>query len=90
MSKEEKMIEKNIELSAEFSRYLFEHPELEEKLSPDVEIILLPDFDDELKEFNLKLGKIIESEQKKVIYIKIKNIRPKIMSRIEEVELISV
>jgi len=24
-----KMIERNIELSAEFSRYLFEHPELE-------------------------------------------------------------
>jgi len=27
--REKEMIERNIELSAEFSRYLFEHPELE-------------------------------------------------------------
>lgn len=29
MNKEKEMIECNIEISAEFSRYLFEHPELE-------------------------------------------------------------
>jgi hypothetical protein len=28
----QEMVEWNIELSAEFSRYLFEHPELEEKI----------------------------------------------------------
>lgn len=89
MNNEKKMIERNIELSAEFSRYLFEHPELEEKLSPEAELILLPEFDDELKEFNTKLGKNLEIEHRKVLYIKIKNIRPKIISRIEQVELVS-
>ena len=89
MNKEENLIERNIELSAEFSRYLFEHPELEEKLPQGVEVILLPEYNDELKEYNLKLGRDIEVEGKKVIYIKIKNIRPKIISRIEEIELIS-
>jgi hypothetical protein len=38
-----KMIEKNIELSAEFSRFLFEHPELEEKIPLGAEIIFLPE-----------------------------------------------
>ena len=42
MSKSEKeIIEKNIALSAEISRYLFEHPEFEDKISVDEEIILL-------------------------------------------------
>jgi hypothetical protein len=90
MNKEKKMIERNIELSGEFSRYLFEHPEIEEKISVDAEIILLPEFDKELKEFNLQIGKNIEKEGGKVIYISIKEIRPKTLSRIEKIELGSV
>ena len=90
MNNENRMIEKNIELSAEFSRYLFEHPEMEEKVPSDAEIILLPDFDIELKEHNLKIGKEIESKGEKVVYLEIKNLRPKILSRLEEVELVSM
>jgi hypothetical protein len=90
MIKEKRMVERNIELSAEFSRYLFEHPEIEEKLSVDADVVLLPEFDKELKEFNLQLGKNIENEGGKVIYISIKEIRPKTLSRIEKIELESV
>jgi hypothetical protein len=90
MIKEKRMVERNIELSAEFSRYLFEHPEIEEKISVDAELVLLPEFDKELKEFNLKLGKNIEKEGGKVIYISIKEIRPKTLSRIEKIELESM
>ncbi len=90
MSKEKEMIERNIELSAEFSRYLFEHPEIEEKIPVDVEIILLPGFDEELKEFNLGLGKDIEADGGRVVYISIKEIRPKALSRIEKVEVESL
>lgn len=81
------MIERNIELSAEFSRYLFEHPEIEEKIPVDAEIILLPEFDEELKEFNLGLGKDIEANGGRVVYISIKEVRPKALSRIEKVEV---
>ena len=90
MSNEHALIERNIELSAEFSRYLFEHLELEEKIPVDVEIVLLPEFDKELKAFNVKVGKGIEAEGGKVAYFKIKNILPKSSSRIEDVELESV
>lgn len=90
MDKNKEMIERNIELSAEFSRYLFEHPELEEKIPLDAEIILLPEFYMELKEFNLALGRSLEKEGKKVVYISIKNIRPKALSRIEDVRVESM
>lgn len=90
MNKEKEMIERNIEISAEFSRYLFEHPEFEEKLPVAAEVILLPEFDKELKEYNLRLGKNIESEDGKVVYIAIKNMRPKFLSRIDEVKLEAV
>ena len=90
MDKEKEMIKRNIELSAEFSRYLFEHPEIEGKIPIDSEIILLPEFDEELKEFNLRVGKTVEAEGGKVVYISIKEIRPKALSRIEKIELESV
>ncbi|MEK7296854.1 MAG: DUF5647 family protein [Planctomycetota bacterium] len=45
MDREKEMVERNIELSAEFSRYLFEHPEIEATIPIDAEIILLPEFD---------------------------------------------
>ena len=81
------MIEKNIELSIEFSRYLFDHPEMDELISPESEIVLLPEFDDDLRKFNMQIGKNIESTEKKVAYIKIEKLRPKILSRIEGVSL---
>jgi len=87
MNKERVMIERNIELSAEFSRFLFEHPEIEGKIPVEAEVILLPEFDQELKEFNLQLGKDIEAEAGKVVYISIKKIRPKVLSRIEKIEV---
>ena len=87
MNKERIMIERNIELSAEFSRFLFEHPEMEGKIPVEAEVILLPEFDQELKEFNLQLGKNIEAEGGKVVYISIKEIRPKVLSRIDKIEL---
>ena len=90
MNKEKEMIERNIELSSEFSRYLFEHPEIEEKIPIDAEIILLPEFDEVLKAYNLKLGRNIEAEGGKMVYVLIKKIRPKTLSRIEEIELESV
>jgi len=88
--KEQEMIDLNIELSAEFSRYLFEHPEIEEKIPIDAEIVLLPEFDNELKEFNLNLGRNIKAEGDKVVYVVIKNIRSKVLSRIEKIEVESI
>lgn len=87
MREEQNFIEKNIELSAEFSRYLFDHPELSSQIPLDSELVLVPEFDAELREFNLSLGNRIETEGGKVIYVVIKNIHLKSYSRLTDVEL---
>ena len=87
MNENRNLVELNIELSAEFSRYLFDHPEFSDRIPPDSEIILVPEFDMELMDYNLSLGKEIEAEGEKVTYIIIKGIHPKAHSRLAEVEL---
>jgi len=87
MNENRNLVELNIELSAEFSRYLFDHPEFSDKIPPDSEIVLVPEIDMELRDYNLTLGKEIEAEGEKVTYITIKGIHPKAYSRLAEVEL---
>ena len=87
MNENRNLVELNIELSAEFSRYLFDHPEFSDRLPPDSEIILVPEFDVELRDYNLSLGKEIEAGGEKVAYVSIKSIHPKTYSRLAEVEL---
>ena len=87
VSTEKELVEKNLELSSEFSRYVFEHPEIEEKLVSEAEIVFVPEYDEELKEFDLSLARDLEAAGTKVIYVRIERLRPKILSRIEGLEL---
>ncbi len=47
----------------------------------------MPEFDAELKKFNLELGKKLEASEVKVVYVRIKELRPKTLSRIEDMDL---
>ncbi|MBI4488851.1 MAG: hypothetical protein HY694_07170 [Deltaproteobacteria bacterium] len=51
------LVEKNLELSFEFVRYLLAHPELEKRIPKGARVVLLPDYDEELKRFNLRNSK---------------------------------
>ena len=84
---EQEIIKENIELSTEFSKYLFDNPEVKNRIPPDSEIILLPEFDEELKDYNLQLGKKLEADGTKVAYVKIGKLNPKVLSRIEGVHI---
>ncbi len=83
----EKFFNKNSELSIEFSKDVLEHSEIEDLLSEDKVIIFLPEYDREIRDFNVKMGKDIEKEGGKVLYIKVKNLSPKISSRLIGVEV---
>lgn len=83
----EEYMKKNSELSIEFSKYVLEHPEIDELLKEEMVIIFLPEFDPELKDFNMKMGKNIEAEGGKVLYVKVKQLSPKISSRLIGVEV---
>jgi len=78
---------KNSELSMEFSKYVLEHPEMEDLLSEDKVIVFLPEFDPELSDFNTRMAKDIEVEGGKVLYIKVKHLSPKVTSRLVGVEV---
>jgi len=78
---------KNNELSIEFSKYVLEHPEMDDVMTEDTVIIFLPEFDPELKDYNMKIGRDIETEGGKVLYVKLKEISPKVTSRLIGVEL---
>jgi hypothetical protein len=78
---------KNNELSIEFSKYVLEHPEMDDVMTEDTVIIFLPEFDPELRGYNMKMGKDIEAEGGKVLYVKLKEISPKVTSRLVGVEL---
>ncbi len=82
----EYLIRRNIEMSAEFSRYIFEHPELEDSIPAGAELVLLPDGDPQLNEFNLKLGKEMQQAGDNVIFVSIGKLRPQQFSRIEKAE----
>jgi len=78
---------RNSELSMEFSKYVLEHPEMDELLTGEKVIIFLPEFDPELKEFNMRMAKDIETEGREVLFVKVKHLSPKITSRLVGVEL---
>ena len=65
MNDNRNFVELNIELSAEFSRYLFDHPEFSDRIPSDAEIILVPEFDMELRDYNLSLGRTSKRKEKR-------------------------
>lgn len=78
---------KNSELSIELSRYVLEHPEMDDFYQEDRVIIFLPEYDEELKKFNLKMAQDIKNEGGKVLCVKVKEIGPKVTSRLVGVEI---
>jgi phage pi2 protein 07 len=84
---QENFFQRNSELSIEFSKYVLEHPEMDDLIQEDRIIVFIPEFDDDLKSFNLRMAKDIDEEGGKVIYVKVKNLTPKIPSRLVGVEV---
>ena len=70
--KDVKLVEKNLELSFEFTRYLLDHPELEERIPKGAQVVLLPDYDEGLKRFNLRNSQQQRTKNQPVVYVRIK------------------
>jgi len=85
--KQNELFQRNSELSLEFSRYVLDHPELDDRLTDETTIIFLPEYDPELKDFNMQMAKDIESDGGKVLFVKVHHLAPKITSRLVGVEL---
>jgi len=86
-TRENEFFTRNSELSIEFSKYVLEHPEIDDLLTEEAVVVFLPEFDAELADFNSRMAKDIEGEGGKVVYIKVKQMAPKIFSRLIGVEV---
>ncbi len=67
---------KNLELSFEFDRYLLEHPRFAEKIPFDAMVVLLPKYDRQLRDYNLKISKKNREPEQPVIYVQIDGLKP--------------
>lgn len=82
----EEFFARNSELSMELSKLVLANPEIDDMLTEEAVVVFLPDFDPELREFNLSMGREIESEGGKVLYVRVKQMAREIPSRLMGVE----
>lgn len=87
--REDEFFQKNNELSHELSKYVIEHPEMDPLLAGQSVVVFLPEFDPDLREFNIRMAREIESEGGNVLYVKVKQMMPKVTSRLVGVEVSS-
>lgn len=73
---EDEMVGKNLILTAEFDRYILEHPEFSEYIPSNAQVVLLPDDDPELSERNIELAKIQREPGQPVVYVRIEKLLP--------------
>lgn len=80
----EELFRKNQQLSTEFDLYLLEHPEIEGKIPDNAMIVLLPEYDKELSEINMKLAEANREPGQSIVYVRVEKLR---VSRIEGLTL---
>lgn len=80
------MERKNTELVKEFNAYVREHPEFAEQIPNNAVVIMQLEGDEEFNQWSVNLAEGHRKEDRPVVYIRIKKIKP-IRSRIEELEV---
>jgi len=79
---ERELIGKNITLSAEFSKYIFEHPKFEDNIPKGAQVVLLPEYDEKLSAYNLRIAKKQREKGQPVVYVKIEKLLAPRLSRV--------
>jgi len=78
MKKQEDWLwQRSLTLIHEFDRYVLEHPRFAEKIPYGAEVVLLPNYDDELRKYNLRNSQINREPDRPLVYIEINRIRPR-------------
>ena len=84
---EQEFFEKALTLSNEFSRYVMEHPEIEDSIPLDAQVVFIienePEFTQLMKEYARKQ----HTEGQPVVYIKLKSFPPRRISSITSTSL---
>lgn len=84
---EKDFFEKISVLSSEFSKYVLEHPEMDEQIPDGAQVILLLENDPEFNKRNTALAKSQREVGQPVVFVKIKELAPAPASRIVNPQL---
>lgn len=71
------LFKRNLEISSEFSRYVLEHPKFADKIPRNAIVILLPENDMALREYNLKLALQHRDPKQPLVYVHFHGLREK-------------
>jgi hypothetical protein len=75
MIKDKSVVEKNLEMGMEFSRYVLEHPRFAAKIPFGALVVLLPEYDPELSQTNLEIAKKQREEGQPVVHVRFKKLK---------------
>jgi hypothetical protein len=67
----------SLELIHEFEQYILEHPRFAERIPYGAQVVLLPTYDKELREYNLRNSQINPEPGRPVVHIEIDRLRPR-------------
>ena len=80
--RKEELLQKNVILGGEFTKYVLEHPELLETIPKGAHVFVLPENDPELLRANLELARKKTEEGEVVVYVRVKELEPASSSRL--------
>lgn len=81
------VVERNMMLSFEFSRYLIDHPEIEAQVPEGACVVLLPEDDPELCAYNRRVCEEQRVAGQPVVYIRLSSLLPEQRSRIAGIRI---
>jgi len=84
---ERDVVLRNMILSFEFSRYLVDHPEIESQVPEGACVVLLPEDDQELCDYNRRISEENRPAGQPVVYIRLGSLLPEQRSRITGVRI---
>lgn len=83
MSSHEGIVERNISLSGKIMRFLMENPQVFSSLPDKFELVILPDDDPEIRQYNLDLIDKYGSEGRPIVFARVKVHQEKLKSQVK-------
>ena len=74
------VVERNIALTGEFTRYLLEHPQLLQTLPEQFEVVILPEDDPDMRAYNLELLDQYGAEEKPIVFVRMRVHAPNVVA----------
>jgi len=73
---QEEIVRRNLDLHAEWMKYVFEHPEILDKIPAEAQLVIIPNDDPVMAEENSKIAKNLKSQGLPVVIVHIDSPKP--------------